>query len=270
MIKYITALSCALSSLAALEVEPWLGNVWEFRFNPAYTYSWFDQVQGGLPQLQNPYHVNLLYLDLAVAPTEMMGLDVDAEFVETTKQSMGYRSCAFQYRSQLWDDIVGDRATLTTGISLRGVSRHSLKDISCPYASDLNVELNAALGKEWNRGSDWSVRIFVWGAVGKANQGSPWIRFIGSIEGQQFQRHRFGLHALGDFGFGSKETVSTEDFNGYARIHHQSVDVGARYAYVFDIWGHLTLAYTRRVYAHAFPEDVNMLTLSYTLPFSFF
>jgi len=267
MLKWALVL---IAPLAALEVEPWLGNVWEFRFTPAYTYSRFHKVQNGEPQLHDPYNVHLLALGMGVAPTETSGFDADAEFVDTTKQAMGYRSCAFQYRSEWMDDIVGDWATLTTGISLRGVSRHSLKDISCPYASDLNVELNGALGKEWNRGSVWSVRMFGWGALGKANHGSPWIRFLFSIEGQQEFCHRFGLYLLGYFGFGAKEFVPVNHFHGYATIHHQSVDVGVRYAYVFNIWGNLAVSYARRVYAHAFPESVNAFTVSYTLPFCFF
>jgi hypothetical protein len=256
-------------SLGALEMKPWLGEVWEFEFTPSFTYSRYNNVQDGYPPFQHPSNDHVLALDLAVAPSAHWDMALEVEFADTPRQKMGYRSAAFQARVLWTDDIIGDPVSFTTGISLRGVSRHSLNDVSCPYHSNGNLELNAALGKEWGHSYEWSVRTFGFGGVGQANRGFPWARFFAMIEGNQRDTHRFGLFSAGYFGFGNKDRVPVDHFDGYASIHHQSVDVGASYGYHFEVWGTITLAYTRRVYAKSFPENVNFFTLAYSLPFSF-
>jgi hypothetical protein len=258
------------SALVALEMKPWLGEVWEFELTPAFTYSRYRNVQNGHPQLSAPSNDYVLAFDLGVAPASHWDFAFEAEFADTPRQKMGYRSAAFQARLLWSDDTVGDPVSFITGISLRGVSRHSLSDVSCPYHSNGNLEVTGALGKEWDSGPDWKVRMYGFGAVGQANRGAPWARFFGMIEGNQCNTHRFDFFFAGYFGFGSKEQVNTDHFDGYSSIHHQSLDVGAGYGYHFEVWGTLRLAYTRRLYAKSFPEKVNFFTISYTLPFSFF
>jgi len=257
-------------TLGALEIDPWLGNLWEFKFVPSYTYSRFRDVQNGHPQLKAPFNVHLPAAGFGFAFTPSWAFDVDIEFADTPRQSMGYRSSGYQIRHEWLNDIVGDFTTFTTGFNVRGVSRHSLKDISCPYHSDFNFELTGALGKEWNKAAEWTTRVFGFAAVGIANHGFPWTRFVVSLEKNAWHCHRFGAFLNGYLGFGPHERVNTSHFHGYAFIRHQSLDVGGRYAYVFDVWGHLDFIYTRRVYARSFPENVNFFTLSYTLPFCFF
>jgi hypothetical protein len=258
------------SLLFGLDREPWFTNMWEFNFRPKYTYSYYPSVQGAIQKHQTTSHDNFLTFDLGVCPLDSLSVDVDLEFADTPIQKMGYRSSAVQARYQWLDDIVGDFATITTGAIFRGVSRHGLKDPSCPYHSDVNGALNFSIGKEWDKDQYWTVRMFGYGAGGIANHGSCFAHYLVSIQTNTHNHHRFGLFNEGYFGFGHKESLNIDRFHGYASIHHQSLDVGIRYSYVFPIWGHFTLMYTRRVYAKLFPQDVNFFTMSYTLPFSFF
>lgn len=257
-------------AMFALEVDPWLGNLWEFTFTPSYTYSRFREVQNGSPQLKTPFNVHLLAAGFGFAFSETWQADIDAEFADTTVQAMGYRSSGYQIRHRWSNDIAGDFVTFTTGLSVRNASSRSLRDISCPYHSNANFELNGALGKEWGHGPDWRVRAFVYAVLGAANRGSPWIRFLVPLEVNGWDRHYLTVFLDGYFGFGPNGIIHTRHFRSYASIHHQSLDTGARYAYHFDIWGHLDFTYAYRFYAHAFPENVNSFTVSYTLPFSFF
>ena len=114
------------------------------------------------------------------------------------------------------------------------------------------------------------MRTFGFLGAGMANRGLPWIRFFASFEANQDEKNRFEFFAQGYFGFGDQDVVHINNFNGYASIHHQSIDLGAKYSYLLGIWGHVSLGYTRRIYAHLFPESVNYFVVSYTLPFSFF
>ncbi len=253
-----------------LEISPWLGNLWEFEFTPSYSYSFYPQVQNGYPVMKKAAHDNLLTGNMSVSPFETWGADLEVEFSGTPYQLMGYRSIAFQLRKEWLNDMMGDAVAFTSGASIRGVSRHSLKDPGCPYHSDVNVELNSALGKEWDRGMGWVFRAFGWAGIGMANHGSPWLRGFLSCEGEAHQTHRFGVWTTGYFGFGPNHQVKINHFHGYASIHHQSIDVGAQYAYIFERWGFFAFTYAYRAYALSFPERNNFFTLSYTLPFSFF
>ncbi|HUD01810.1 MAG TPA: hypothetical protein VMR37_05750 [Rhabdochlamydiaceae bacterium] len=257
-------------SLFSLEIEPWFCNVWEFTFTPSYNYGRFNSVQNGHPQLKKPFNENLLTFDLEVSPSPNWDLDGDVEFAATTAQSMGFRSGALQARYLWLDDVIGDAVSLTTGLSARGVSSRSLRDISCPYHAHANFEANTSIGKEWDQGFDWRLRLYGFGALGMANIGYPWARAFLMFEGNVRSTHRFGIFAEGYFGFGNQERVNTHHFDGYADIRHQNIDAGLKYTYVFEIWGQLSFAYTRRLYAHSFPENVNFFTISYMLPFSLF
>lgn len=260
----------AANYLAALEIEPWIPQPWEFHFVPTYTYSRYPTVSQAHPQLASPSNDHVIDLAMGVAPTQSSFFDVEIEFADTPRQAMGYRSLAAQYRFAFSNEMDGDCASITSGASLRGVALRSLHDVSCPYAANFNFELNTAIGKEWNRGWDWLVRIYGWGAVGIANHGSPWVRFITSIAGHPYRNHRFEMFVTGDFGFGKHHQVSTDHFYGYASIYHQSIDLSALYGYEFEIWGTIKITYTRRLYAFCFPQLVNFFTISYNLPFSFF
>ncbi len=257
-------------SLFGLEIEPWFCDTWEFTFTPSYTYGRFHTVQNGHPQLNKPFNENLLTFDLEVSPSPNWDLDADVEFADTTVQSMGLRSGALQARYLWLDDVMGDAVSLTTGISARGVSSRSLKDISSPYHFHTNFEVNTSIGREWAQEFDWHVRLYGFGALGMANSGYPWVRGSVMFEGNVHDSHRFGIFAESYVGFGNQEQVHTNRFNGYADIRHRNIDAGLKYTYAFEIWGQLSFAYTRRLYARSFPENVNFFTISYMLPFSLF
>lgn len=257
-------------SLSALQVQPWFHEIYEFTFTPSYTYSRYRDVQNGHPQLKSASNDHLIAFDLGISPMQKWDVDADLEFADTPRQSLGFRSSALQLRYQWLDDIAGDPVSVTTGISGRGVGGHSLKDVSCPYHSYANFELNSAVGKEWDTGPFWFLRTFGFAAVGMANHGFPWMRALIDLEGNLHHTHRLGLFAEGYFGFGDKTRVHVDHFRGYSSLRHQSIDVGLKYTYAFQIWGRLSLAYTRRVFARSFPENVNFFTICYQLPFSLF
>ncbi len=254
----------------ALEVEPWFGNIWEFNLRSNYTYSRFSHVQSGQPHLKHPFNVDRLAFSLEVPPSDTWDAEMEIEFVNTPRQSWGMRSVAGQVRYLFLNDVEGDPVSLISGVSVRGVSRHSLHDVSCPYHSDVNIELNAAVGKEWDRGGFWHTRAFAFTGIGVANHGSLWLRALAALKGNYRDKHQGQLFADSYWGFGPDRTVHVDHFHGYAKVHHQSIDLGAGYTYLFDLWGSLNFGYAFRVYAHSFPEYVNFFALTYTLPFSFF
>ena len=257
---------------SALEVKPWLGNEWEFQFDAAYTYSRYPNVQNGHPALRSSSNDQLLTFDLgAVVLTPKLDFQLEAEFSDTPRQKWGVRSTAAQVRYQWLDDIPGDDfVSLTTGANVRLVARHSLHDVSCPYHSDVNVEVNASVGKEWSRRTSWSWRTFAFGGVGIANHGSPWDRCCAVFEAHFTGSQVIKVFGEGYFGYGDKTRVNIDRFKGWGFIAHRSLDIGAGYRYIFDLWGELELSYACRVIAKSYPQGEQTIQLTYNLPFSFF
>ena len=263
-------LSLALPICAfSLEEQPWFGNIWEFHFDAAYAYSHYSKIQGGVPRRQDA-HDQLGTIWFGVSPTSRWSGDIEAEFAQTNYRSWGPRSFAGQLRYSWWDDVLGDLLSITTGASLRGVTGKSVADVSSPYHSYFNAEVNGSAGKEWSQGPYWYFRTYAFGAVGMANRGSPWARANIYFQMNEKDKHQFSLFGKSYWGFGSQRHVIVDDFHGYAKIHHQSIDVGLGYRYLFDIWGSFDFEYAYRVFAKSYPESASTFTISYNLPFCFF
>ncbi len=254
----------------SLDEKPWLGDPWEFTLSSDFTYSRYRRVQDAAVQLPQASNDRLLSFDLGVAPWETIDVQMEVEFANTPRQRWGLRSGAIQARFAWMDDISGDPISLTTGVIVRGVSGNSRRDVSSPYHAPLDMELNAAAGKEWSQEAFFGMRTWGLLGVGTGNQGMPWTRAIGAFEKNWDNHHRLGVLTEGYFGFGTKHHANTDHFNGWGKFHHQSIDLGVFYQYHFDLWGDISLSYDYRVFARVFPENVNFFTLSYKLPFSFF
>jgi hypothetical protein len=268
--KRLCALFLVPAACFSLETRPWLGNVWEFTFDAAFAYSRYHKVQNASVQLSAPSNDRVLAFDGGLTISPSIDAQVEIEFADTPRQSWGLRSTAIQGRYLWLDDISGDPVSFNTGINIRGVSRHSLKDVSCPYASDVNIELTASVGKEWSKEGDWTWRTWGFAALGIANHGLPWTRELIVGEGNWQNTHRFALFTLGDFGFGKEQHANVRHFDGWGKFHHQSIDLGAVYGYHCGVWGTLSLSYFYRVFARNFPDDFFQVTLNYEVPFSFF
>ena len=254
---------------AAIEVQPWFGDCLEFHFLGSYAYSYFNRVQGGVPQLTSTFQSNVVYAGLDFSPTPEWSIDTDLQLADTTQQNFNFRTIALQARYLWLDDIVGDRISLATGGSARFTNTDSLRDVSCPSHANFDFELNFALGKEFDVSDYWAWRLWGFGAVGHSNKGSPWVRAIVALETNYDDRHKLALLAEGSNGYGRHTTVFIDDFDGYAKIRQKSIDLGVRYGYRIGVWGTLRLEYMRRVLAKSCPSQVNSFIFSYLLPFSF-
>jgi hypothetical protein len=252
----------------ALEVQPWFGDVYEFHFLGKYAYSYFDRVQNGIPQLTSQFNSHVAYLGLDFSPSPEWSLDCDLQFADTTKESFNFRSTAFQGRYLWYDDIVGDRLSFASGFNVRFTNNASLRDVSCPYHTNVDFEGNFSLGKEFDASESWRFRVWGFGAVGHGIRGSPWVRAILALESNIEDQHKFAFYAEGMNGYGRHTRVYINDFDGYAKIRQKSIDIGVRYGYRIGVWGTLRGEYIRRVLSKSCPQNVNAFLLSYMLPFS--
>lgn len=265
--KFATAALCVPSLCFALEEDPWFSEFLEFNFRTGYEYSFFNQIDHSSRSLDETIHAHVLDFGLGLTAPQDWNWELELEFADTTLESFGYRSFALGIRKLWWDDVCGDPVSLVTGFTYRDASSRFLTDPSTPYHARANFELHTSVGKEWCCGHYWSFRIFSLLALGQANKGSPWLRGDLTLWGNFQDCHQVSLYGKSYFGFGSRETVNIDNFNGWANIRHQSIDVGGSYRYLLGIYGSLRFDYLHRVYARSYPEHVNFFVFTYQLPF---
>lgn len=253
----------------ALEKQPWFGDVYEFFLHTGYAFSWFRKVDGAEEQLKSTSLDNLWFADLEFATSPQWSFDLEGEIAQTPRQPFGPRSVAFQSRYLMYDDIIGDPFSLALGANVRYIFPIAVRDISCPYGANFDFIANISIGKEFDFRGDWRYRLWSYGSVGVANEGSPWIRGIGAFEMNCSDVHKWAFFVDALKGYGEKTVVDIDNFHGYASIRRTYLDLAVRYGYGMGVWGTLRLEYIRRIVAVRCPEKMDMLVLSWLVSFSF-
>jgi hypothetical protein len=261
----------AVGKLLAFEEIPWIDFPYEFQFRTAFSESYYSEIaQASLKKSQYENSFNeKLSLNLGVATLSQFDFQVETEFFQSKATHFTLQSLGAFIRSQVLDDIQGDLVSLTLGTSIRYVPDHALKDPIVPYQNLINFEANLALGKEFDIAFDWTKRFAIFTAVGIANDSGSYLK-VNFLFDWHRRHHLFGLFAKSYFGFGTHKTVNIPQFHGYGNIRHQSIDVGATYRYLFDIYGSLSIDLFYRVYAFCFPKNETAIELRYQFPFSIF
>lgn len=267
----LLAMCASTSAWGTLETKPWLSSPYEPQVHASYTYSTFKKVSKATRQLRNRSHDQLIEGGLGLATMNDWAGDIDIEFARTPRFSWGFRSVGAQLRKMWFNDIAGDPASFTTGLTLRIVPPRPLKDVSTPYHYQFNGEFNVAIGKEWSRDFYWRGRIYNFTGIGVANQGSPWVRSRFALALNREDQLQFETFVLLYRGLGHRAGVNTKTsvFNGWKSIDHRSIDWGLSFRILFGIKGSLSLEVTRRLYARSYPEKVLFLMLRYDIPLSF-
>lgn len=269
MRKRFLSLFVFLGNLAAaIEVQPWFGDVYEFHFLGSYAYSWFESVQNSRPHFHQFFQSHLAYFGLDFSPSPVWSIDADLQFADTSAMTFNFRTIALQARYLWLDDIIGDPVSLVTGGNIRVTGTRSLKDVSCPSHGTVDFELNFSLGKEFDVSDTWRYRAWIFGAVGHANRGAPWVRAITAFEMNISDLHKWAVYASGINGYGRHTHINVDHFFGYARIREKAIDLGIRYGYRIGVWGTLRADYLYRVLAKTAPRNVNTVMVSWLLPFS--
>lgn len=251
----------------ALQEKPWFGDLLEFHLRPLYAYSFFDEVSNAVPSQQGTYRTHLAALGLDTTVPETWNFEMEIEFAAASDISFGYRSFALQVRKLWLDDVCGDPVSLATGFVYRDASTRLRKALSTPYHARANFEFNTAVGKEWSRGRYWNFRSYAVGAIGQGTKGSPWLRGDLFFWWNAHDCHQFQLYGRSYWGLGDKKIVPLDDFTGWSRIRHQSIDLGIAYRYRLGIYGWFRFDYLYRIYGRSYPEKENFFVFSFDYPF---
>jgi hypothetical protein len=257
-------------ALVAFEMDPWFTPLAEFQLRAAYSYRYYPSVDRAVNPTSYSSHDHIGDINLGVSPHPNWDVQAELNVAKTDRLSFGIQRVGLQGRYLWLNDVAGDPVSLTTGLSLFFVPTRNMDDVSSPYHAQGNAELGMAVGKEIDHVFDWICRFYAFLGAGIANRGSPWLRPLLSCQFQCRNTHRLQLFAEGYFGLGNRKQVNIRQFTGYAKLRHQSIDMGLNYTYHFDIWGDLSLQYAYRVFAKSFPEKASTFMIKYCLPFSIF
>ncbi|HRW58958.1 MAG TPA: hypothetical protein P5048_05030 [Chlamydiales bacterium] len=269
MKKFLLSLVFVPFMLFSLEEQPWFGNVYEFFLLSEYSYSRFKEIDRASPQLTKPQNVHNLYFDLAFSPSSAWNMDLELQCFATPFQDFNFSTTAFQLRYLWKDDVIGDPVSFSTGASLRIVTDQTVKDPDTLMHGEVEFEVNAAMGKEFDFKQAWRQRIWLYGALGQANKGRLFLKGVLSLEGNIHEKHKWALFARANRGYGTERTIDPNHFSGYGKVHYKKVDLGIRYGYRIESVGTLRLEYQRRILNVLTPKDVNRFTIGFLLPFSF-
>lgn len=253
--------------LFGFELQPWYPTVGEFNLRSAYSYRYYPSVSQARPYHSHDYRIDL---NLGVQFWPNWEVQIETDFLHSRMLNWGTEAAGLQIRHLFLDDVAGDPMSLSVGLQSYYVPTRSLRDVSVPYHAQANFELGVAIGKEIDRTYNWLFRFWGYLGLGQANRGAPWVRPFLMAEMKFQQSHVLKAFTESYIGFGHRHCVRIDDFNGYAKIAHRSIDLGLNYTYLFRIWGSLSFEGAYRVYAHSFPKHAVTARIEYRLPFSLF
>lgn len=268
MLKKLIVFSLSLPCfLMSTEFSPWLSRDFEIETRGTILYQNYNHINTGHGRVHR--HANDQFYTLSA---DISGLNWSAE-IETTlanthSQRPALDNLRITGRYRLFNDIEDDWLTITPGFTLTKAFKHSVRDVSSFHHGEIEAELTLALGREFSCGAFWQSRWWTVLGVGEGDHGYPWLR--GDLNWDynwwDLQQLRLFAHTL--WGLGHKNISNHPfHFHGYGPIRHQSVDLGIRYSYLFEFGGTFSLEYARRVYAHNFPAQANLILAQFLYPF---
>lgn len=235
------------------EYQPWLGNIYEFEERATLRYQRYSKLASG--RHFKKYSSNDVFLNFSLLntlPDPLVSGEIEFSQAKTRKQRGQLDFIKATGRYLLQDDVAGDPISAVLGLSYIQAFSNSLKDVSSFHHGLYNSELFVSIGKEHSQDANWDSRWWLMGALGIAEKGSPWCRLHLNYEKRLREKHELKAFLNTLWGFGQRR-LRFDHFEGYGPVKHQSIDLGLKYAYLIQYFGHVSLEYTYRVYARNFP-----------------
>lgn len=266
IVRLIIGCLIATASLAATDYRPWFGNTLEIETCAACQLQGYRKVSTGEGTKHHP--AIDLFFDLSAATSfDFLAAELEAVATDTRYRRFGMDCIKLTGRYRWLNDIVGDPVSLVTGLSIAQVFKPGLRNLSSFHHGGIECEAHVAVGRERSFMQYWFSRYWAVLGVGIADMGYPWIRGDYAWEYNFCEKHILRLFANSLWGLGYHHLHHVNHFHGYGSIRHQSIDLGARYSFLFNWGGTLSLEYAYRVFARNCPKGVNIAYLSLCYPF---
>lgn len=242
MVKsYLTALLLSLSSLSALEYEPWVTppalfhTIMEYEVirEPRYVTSVGPNVPGDtIHAVQTALQIGVWPdCDLQIA-LDFSGVYPGIDFTLAAANFVG--------RYQWFDDAAGDPLAVTTGIELTVPYTRFTKNTSYYYISNFDVEFSISAGKTLYRPGKRTQDIWAYLGYGFGLTGKPWFNFWTNYTVKLSDKISWSWLANGLFGLGTQPLEQTPIFTGYGDVAYRLVNVVTELEYEIENWGTLS------------------------------
>jgi hypothetical protein len=253
----------------AFNFRPWLDPIFETQFRLGYTYQFYPSIntQFGNTPLKTKDHYFDASLEMRVSPSIEVGLFLSG--LKTTRKDFFLDAFSALFKYQIFDDIIGDFASLTFFGQMVAPYKRSIKQFGRFYHSFFEGVLGLSLGKEFTKGPDFINRLWMASAIGIPNHGSVYAKNFFEWEWNVKNVMHVSIIANSYFGFGNSPLQNISLFDGYAHLRYRAVDLGAACKFLFGIYGDLSFSYLRRIYNKYAPRT-NQFIFVYHLPFSLF
>lgn len=268
MLRRIFGILLLLPTLViATDFKPWFSR--DFELQPRITARYQSYPFISTPYGKKGCSADDYFFDFSIGGAAL-GYSVEIETIvaDTPRQAPACDQVRLTARRLVLDDVGGeDPFSMAAGFTVIQAFRSSLHDISSFHHGQIEGEMHVAIGKETAWRNLWMTRW--WGVlgVGIADRGSPWVRanlvWDKNMCNQSFVR--LFMNTL--WGLGGNNIRHTRHFSGYGGIGHQSIDLGARYTYLFESAAELSIEYAKRVHARNFPGRANLVQISFLYPF---
>jgi len=267
-VRKLLVLLLLFSQAYAVDYSPWFAPPWQFQGTVGTRYEHSKKIQspkGNFNALSNEY-----FLDMGLAVTPWPYWNVEAEFAMFHSQEIdfAYQVANITVRYAWLDDIAGDPISLVTGVTVALPGNHFLKELTMPYHGNVNTEIHASIGKEFTCRGEWKRRFWALGGWGFANKGSTWVHGFLAWEESLNACMTWSLGSDLLFGLGNEDLIEA-DFNGYADIGYQVINLATALNYQIPYVGTLQGIVLYNVYARNFAEHFFGLSLHLIVPFSF-
>lgn len=250
----------------ATELKPWFGNNHEVEIRARVLYQNYQSLSASRHTVK--HNANDVFLTLSAEyPFRRYSGEFEVTAARTEHQRNRWDDFRGTGRYQWMNDADGDPFSLVLGITIAQPYSRALHDISSFHHGHLEGMLHLSIGKSYGTSCDQDYTFRWWNAfsIGKADIGKTWYREELALEYKYGNVHHFRAFGHGLWGAG-KQDLHPRHFHGYGCIKHRSIDLGVRYGYTFSCWGTFNLQYARRVYAHNFPEQANLILFEYYYP----
>ncbi len=190
--------------------------------------------------------------------------------VSKTKRHHGFDTASIGCRHLWYNDLIGDFASLTTGIELLYTRPAFLHDISLIRHGRYSAAAHASIGKEFGFTARSYFRTYATALVGAGDKSAAWTRGETHLEWRYHEQHSIDAFFAAEQGLGNKglRHPRAHDFRGYRHIEYSFLDAGLSYSYTWYPFATFYANVTQRLHAHFCPKNTTSFEVGCLVPFS--
>lgn len=254
------------SAVVALDFSPWFGRIYEFYPEVACRAQSYQRLETADGCVRLPSRDLFLDFSLEISPGQRWSAAAVLSTARTRHRSYGLNAATLIARYQLLDDVIGDPVSVVVGLAASQTFYQARRDLSVFNHGGPSGEVHLSFGREWSSAAIWTQRLWGLAAVGIADVGAPWWRFVAAAEANYCDCYRGALFLNVIQGLGNRR-LEVAHFHGYGSLHYIAVDLAIRLQWYWEDGSYLSFGYAYRPFARNAPCHVSQIALAYTYPF---